>query len=165
MATLFYAVLLFLFGRALEGVEGGPFSLPNAGGLMQGLGAFAVLFFGFFGSLIYAGCSAIVTALLVAVYNALAGIIGGVEVELGDESEKPARPLIGFSPVPPAISPIGGGPPIVEGGGGPAISSAPPEVPVADPDVRWRRKPPPIPSTGEGERANESDDGEQSPRS
>lgn len=79
--TAFYGVAFLAFSSVLPSLFFES-EVPRLGGLFGGLGAVAIFFVGFFAALCYAVFSAIATAIACWAYNALAGVIGGIEVTL-----------------------------------------------------------------------------------
>lgn len=77
---LLYAILGFLFGgcMALVSLAGG-FASSKAAGPLAAFGLGAVILF----PLIYGALGFIMTWIAAAIYNVLAGVVGGVQVEVG----------------------------------------------------------------------------------
>jgi hypothetical protein len=83
-----------------------------------GIGAVGVLGFGLFAAVIYGALGWVFTALACALYNVVAGWVGGIEVQVEPVAPPPPVPLWGpvIAPPPPATPPpasppAGEGPP------------------------------------------------------
>jgi len=98
VAAVMYAVmtlivsLVILLPLAIIGVS----MMPNGGAGGIGAGVAGVLIFALFGAAIYAAIGWVVTALACALYNLVAGWVGGIELQV--EALAPAGPT-GGSPV------------------------------------------------------------------
>lgn len=90
---------------------------------LGGAGGVGVLLFGLLAAVLYAAVGWVATAIVCVLYNALAGMVGGIEIEL--EAVEPPPPAAGFSTwgtsqAPPEAPPAVGAPP-----------DAPPRTPPA----------------------------------
>ena len=113
-----FAVIFLIFGSSLSNIPGTdvpPFAI-GAGG------AVGILISGVIFSAIYAVFGWIVTAILCLLYNAVAGMTGGIELQLEAPPVAPALPAATWSP--PAGSPPAAPPPA-------SPPTAPPTAPTA----------------------------------
>ena len=100
--ALLYGGMLLVFTAILPDSMSSEFSGMSR--LVGGIGAIAVVFLGFFFSILYAAVAALFSAAAAALYNVLAGIIGGLEVEIDAPAAAPAAPSAA-PPPPPPITP------------------------------------------------------------
>ena len=117
--TLVFSLVIFLPVTLLVSVAGTQYG-GNGMGAILGAGVIGVLIFAVIGGLIYAVIGWIITAIMVALYNFVAGRIGGLQVDVTIEGPMPgygAQAPYGY----PAGYPAQPAPPHGPGSGQPPV--------------------------------------------
>jgi hypothetical protein len=88
VVTLVFSLVFFLPFTLLVSVAGSQYGGDGMGAIM-GAGVIGVLIFAVIGGLIYAVIGWIITAIMVALYNFVAGRIGGLQLDVTIEGPMP----------------------------------------------------------------------------
>lgn len=114
VVAVLYAVIVLVFlvpFVALVGIAGVASIGSDAGGAALGAGMVGALLLGVLGVVFYGAIGWVMTAIMCALYNFVAGRVGGIRVQVDLEGQYPGGPGSGVPAYPPAYGTPGSGTP------------------------------------------------------